>query len=219
MTVHTFTHNPFPTNGYVVYDGGAAALVDAPSSTAEERRAVTGYVEAHDLRVEHLLLTHAHIDHIFGCAPLAEHFGLAWKLHPADRPFLERAKEQATAFGVALQQPPAPGDPLGEGDRIAVGAATLDVVHTPGHSPGSVSFIERGAGIVLSGDVLFRGSIGRVQGLPQTSLPQLLQSIEEKLLPLDDDARVYPGHGEATTIGRERSANPFLNDELAGRRS
>lgn len=218
MTVQTFTLNPFPTNGYVVHDGGEAALVDAPSSTEEEHRAVIDYVEENDLRVRHLLLTHAHIDHIFGCAPLAEHFGLAWKLHRADQPFIERAVEQATAFGVSLQEPPAPGEALEEGARIAVGPATLEVVHTPGHSPGSVSFLERGAEIALSGDVLFRGSIGRVQGLPQTSLQQLLQSIEDKLLVLSDDTRVYPGHGEATTIGRERTANPFLNGEFQAMR-
>ena len=215
MTVQSFTLNPFPTNGYVVHDAGEAAIIDAPSSTDEEHRAVIRYVEERGLDVRHLLLTHAHIDHVLGCAALAERFGLTWRLHTADRPFAERAQEQALAFGVPLGEAPPLGEELAEGDEITVGGAVLGVVHTPGHSPGSVSFIERSEGMALSGDVLFKGSIGRVQGLPQTSLEQLMQSIEEKLLVLPEETAVHPGHGEATTIGRERKANPFLNGRVS----
>ena len=215
MTVQSFTLNPFPTNGYVIHDGGEAALVDAPSATPEEHQAVIQYVEEQGLDVRHLLLTHAHIDHILGCAALAEHFGGAWRLHPSEHAFAERAQEQAMAFGVQIDAPPPLGDELQAGDTIAVGDVVLEVLHTPGHSPGSVSFLARDEGLILSGDVLFKGSIGRVQGLPQTSRPQLMQSIQEQLLVLDDETKVYPGHGDPTTLGRERKTNPFLNGQVS----
>ena len=215
MHVQPFTLGPFPTNGYVAHDAGEAAIVDAPSATTEEHRQVIRYVEEQDLDVRHLLLTHAHIDHILGATALAEHFGAAWRLHPADRPFAEQAEEQGAAFGVPVEASPPLGAPLAEGDEIAVGDARLEVLHAPGHAPGHVIFRERGAGVALSGDVLFRGSIGRVQGLPQTSLEQLMRSIEAKLMALPDETRLHPGHGEATAVGRERIENPFLNGEVS----
>jgi glyoxylase-like metal-dependent hydrolase (beta-lactamase superfamily II) len=217
MHVQRFTLGPFSTNGYVAASGGEAAIIDAPSAAPEEHRAVIDYVEEQELAVRHLLLTHAHVDHILGCAALAEHFGLpGWRLHPADRAFAERAREQATAFGVSLDGAPPLAGELEAGEEIAVGDdARLTVRPTPGHSPGSVSFLERSAGAVFSGDVLFRGSIGRIQGLPQTSRSRLMQSIEEELLVLDDETTIYPGHGEGTTVGRERASNPFLNDASA----
>lgn len=190
-------------------------MIDAPSATAEEHRAVVRYVEEQGLTVRHLLLTHAHIDHILGCAALAEHTGLTWRLHAADRPFAERAPEQAMAFGVSLQEAPPLGEALREGDELAVGGVRLEVTGTPGHSPGSVTFVARAEEAVFSGDVLFKGSIGRIEGLPQTSRPQLMQSIREKLLALPDATTVYPGHGDVTTIGRERRTNPFLNEMVS----
>lgn len=212
MQIKAFTFNPFMTNGYVVHSEGEAALVDAPSSQPAEHGAVLDYLEAHNLAVRHLLLTHAHIDHIFGAAFLAERLGLSWRLHRADRAFVERAREQAALFGVSIDAPPPlAGGFLEEGDTLALGGLLLDVLHAPGHSPGSVCFVVRGQEAVLSGDVLFQGSIGRTEGLPQTSLPELMASIREKVLPLGDGVRVMPGHGPATTIGREKKSNPFLN--------
>lgn len=213
MTVKAFTFNPFMTNSYVIHDAGEAALVDAASHTRREHQAVLDYLEAHDLTVRHLLLTHAHIDHIFGCAFFSERFDLDWQMHHADRFLVERAQEQATAFGVTLEAPPATEASLEEGDSVEVGEAVLDVLHTPGHSPGSVCFVDRQSEQAPTGDVLFQGSIGRVEGLPKTSLPQLMRSIEEKLLPLGDDITIYPGHGPTTTIGQERRSNPFLTEE------
>ena len=211
MTIQSFTFNPFMTNGYVAHDGGEAALIDAPSHTEAEHHAVLDYLEKERLTVRHLLLTHAHIDHIFGCAFFADYFDLKWQVHAADAFLVEQAAAQAQAFGVKLSAAPPAEQALQEGGAITVGEATLEVLHTPGHSPGSACFVERRAGQALSGDVLFQGSIGRVEGLPQTSLPQLMNSIREKLLPLGDDVSVHPGHGSATTVGREREHNPFLN--------
>lgn len=210
MKIETFTCNPFQTNTYVCHAGGEAVLVDASPATETEQQAVLAYLADNGLTVRHLLLTHGHIDHIFGCAFFAEHFGLPWQMHRADAPFLTRAAEQARFFGVPLDPPPQADHFLEAGDSITFGGGTWAVRHTPGHSPGSICFVDAENQIVLAGDVLFRGSIGRTEGLPQTSLPQLMRSIHEELLPLGDDVVVYPGHGPATTIGRERRENPFL---------
>lgn len=214
MTVQSFTFNPFMTNTYVCHHEGEAVIVDASPQAAEEVQQVLDYVADHDLEVRHLLLTHAHIDHIFGCALLSEHYGLPWRLHPEDRPFVQRAMEQATMFGVQLDEPPQLGDALTEDDAITFGGRTWRVLHTPGHSPGSVSFYDADAATVLSGDVLFQGSIGRTD-LPGGSMPTLMRSIFDHLIPLGEATTVLPGHGPATTIGQERQQNPFLTGQGA----
>jgi glyoxylase-like metal-dependent hydrolase (beta-lactamase superfamily II) len=216
MTIQTFTHSPFQTNGYVAHAGSGdeAVLVDAPSHNEAERRAVLDYVREHDLTVRHLLLTHAHLDHIFGCAFFAEHFDLSWQLHAADAPLIERSEEQSAMFGVPLERSPAPDLSLEEGDEITFGERAWQVFRTPGHSPGSVSFFDAGAQVAFSGDVLFQQSVGRVD-LPGGDGEELLRTIREKLVPLGDDVTVHPGHGPATTIGRERESNPFLTGAAA----
>jgi glyoxylase-like metal-dependent hydrolase (beta-lactamase superfamily II) len=220
MQVQSFTVSPFAENCYVVHDGTEAALVDPGTVTPAERQAVLDYVEAAGLRVRHLLLTHAHIDHIFGCAFFAERFGAdaehgGWQLHRADLPLLEHAPVQAELFGVRISMPPAPTHFLEEGERIALGSSVFTVLHTPGHAPGHVVFYDEANGLVLGGDVLFQGSIGRTD-LWEGDYDTLLASIRAKLLTLPDDTVVYPGHGPKTTIGRERRTNPFLTGALAG---
>lgn len=209
MTVQSFTFNPFATNCYVAHQDGEAVVVDPSCHTEAERRRVLDYLAAHDLDVRHLLLTHAHIDHIFGCAAFARHFGMEWQMHRDDVVLIDRAEQQAAFFGVELERPPRPSAYLAEGDTVSFGGATWEVLLTPGHSPGSICFHDAEHGFVVAGDVLFQGSIGRTD-LPGGSLPQLMASIFQKLLPLGDDVAVYPGHGPATTLGRERQANPFL---------
>ncbi len=214
MTIQIFPFNPFQTNGYVCHAGGEAVLVDAPSHTPAEHEQVLAYLDAHGLTVRHLLLTHAHIDHIFGCRVLADRLGLGWQMHRADLPFVRRSQEQALLFGIGLEEPPEPAGFLEDGDTISFGGSTWQVRHVPGHSPGSIAFYDADRRAVFSGDVLFQGSIGRTD-LPQGSLPQLMRSIYQQLLPLGDDVVVYPGHGPVTTIGRERRTNPFLQEYRA----
>ncbi len=210
MHIQPFTFNPFATNLYVVSDGGEAVVVDAASHTADEHARVVQYVEANGLAVRHLLLTHAHVDHVFGCAALARAFGLDWALHPADATLLRHAAEQARFFGVAMDAAPPPTTtPLQDGDAIRFGRCQWEVRHTPGHAPGHVVFYDRAHGVVFGGDVLFRGSIGRTD-LPLGDLPLLMRSIETGLLTLPDATRVLPGHGPETTVGHERRHNPFL---------
>lgn len=216
MHVEAFTFNPFMTNSYLCHDQGEAVLVDASCSTESEQREVLAVIEEYDLDVRHLLLTHAHVDHIFGCSFLEDALDKRFEAHEAAIPFIERAEEQATAFGVKVDPPSVPSRFLEEGDTISFGSVSLEVLHTPGHSPDSISFIDETSQKALTGDVLFQNSIGRTQGLPETSRSQLLTSITEKLLPLGDEMTIYPGHGPETTIGRERYQNPFVKEALDG---
>lgn len=209
MQIQRFTCNPFQTNCYVCHDDGEAVLVDPSCSTENEFKLVERYVEEHDLTMQHLLLTHAHIDHIFGCAHFAERYDMGFTMHRDDLNLLREAEEQAGMFGVRIDSPPEPESFLEEGDEIAFGTVSLLVLHTPGHSPGSVSFYDETSEAVLSGDVLFQGSIGRTD-LWRGSLTELMRSIFQKLVSLGDDVRVHPGHGPDTTIGAERRSNPFL---------
>lgn len=209
MTVKPFVVSPFAENCYVCHDAGEAVLIDPGTATESERRTVLDYITRNDLRVRHLLLTHAHIDHIFGCAFFAREFGMKWKLHEADLPLLDNAELQARMFGVELERPAAPETSLEEGGTVRFGRATWEILHTPGHSPGSVSFYDEANGFVIGGDVLFQGSIGRTD-LWGGSMPALMGSIRTKLLPLPDETVVYAGHGPSTTIGQERRTNAFV---------
>lgn len=214
MQVETFTFSPFMTNCYLCHDQGEAVLVDASCDTEAECQEVLSVIDDQGLEVRHLLLTHAHVDHILGCHFFEEHFGQQFQAHEAAVPFIKRAEEQAAAFGVRLEPPSVPTTLLAEGDTLSFGGVTLSVLHTPGHSPDSICFVDRESKQALTGDVLFQNSIGRTQGLPQTSRSQLLTSISEKVLPLGDDVTIYPGHGPVTTIGRERQQNPYVQEAL-----
>lgn len=209
MTVKTFTVNPFTQNTYVCHEGRDAVLVDAGSSDATEHRLIEDYITRNDLVIRHLLLTHAHLDHILGCAHFARLFGMRWRLHADDLPLFETAELQARTFGITLEKPQPPATDLEHGMIIRFGSAEWMVLHTPGHAPGHVSFYDQKNGILISGDVLFQGSIGRTD-LWGGSMQTLMASIRNELLLLPDETVVYPGHGPSTTIGAERLTNPFL---------
>lgn len=209
MHIQRFTCSPFQTNSFICHDDGEAVLVDPSCSTDEEIALLEGYVDDRELSMRHLLLTHAHIDHIFGCRHFAKRYGMGFKMHREDRKLLAAAGEQARMFGVSIEQPPEPEGFLDEGDQVAFGDTVFDVLYTPGHSPGSISFFDAASKQVFSGDVLFQGSIGRTD-LWRGSMPELMQSIFQKLVPLGDEVVVHPGHGPDTTIGRERTSNSFL---------
>ena len=209
MSVKSFVFNPFTTNCFVVESGGEAAVVDPSCMAPEEIDVVLSYLEKKNLTVKHLLLTHGHIDHIFGCAELSRRLNLGVQLHRDDFPLVENASIQASMFGLPFENPEVELIPIEEGDQIKFGSTVWDVVHTPGHSPGSVSFVDHAGSYVIAGDVLFAGSIGRTD-LWQGSLPTLMQSIFQKIVPLGDDYVVYSGHGPKTTVGEEARTNPFL---------
>lgn len=183
------------------------AIVLDPGDNVDQVLAV---LHRHRLRVKYIVITHAHIDHVGGAAQLKEKTGAPVLMHPEDRWLLENLELQATLVGIPA--PPAIGldQPLRPGEEIHWGRdLRAQVLHTPGHSPGSVSLYLPERKIVFAGDTLFAGGIGRTD-LWGGSYEGILRSIHTHLLALDDSIVVYPGHGPATTIGDERERNPFL---------
>ena len=220
MTVRSFVVSPFAENTYVLSDGADAALVDPGTMTDAERQAVEAYIEGAGLTVRHLLLTHGHLDHVFGAAHFQRRYGATaahggWQLHAADDPVLAAASTVAAGYGVPMEPPPPAAHALAHGDTVALGQTRLEVRHAPGHSPGSVVFYSAADGVVIGGDVLFAGSVGRTD-LPGGDAETLLASIRRELYTLPDATTVYPGHGPATTVGEEKATNPFVRGERPG---
>ena len=166
-------------------------------------------VAALGLNVGYVLITHAHFDHVLAACAVKRATGAKICLHPKDKWLYRIAFLQYRLFGVKGDTPPRPDWWLAEGDRIPIGAYHADVIHTPGHTPGSCCFHVVDEKLLWSGDTLFRRSVGN-WGYPGGSFSALIESILQKLLRLPDDTRVIPGHGEDTTIGEERQFNPFL---------
>ena len=161
------------------------------------------------LAVRYLLNTHAHYDHVCGMRAVQEALGGEYWLHPGDRPLLDHLGEQGATFGFPPALAPAVVHELADGQRLPLGRETLEVIHTPGHSPGGVCF--HGREDLWVGDTLFAGSVGRTD-LPGGSFEELEHSIRTRLFPLGDRVRVHPGHGPATTLGRERASNPYVGE-------
>jgi hydroxyacylglutathione hydrolase len=183
-----------------------AAVVD-PGGDLDR---VTKAIEAAGVTVEKILLTHGHIDHAGGAAELAENLGVPVEgPHRADILLLQHLVETGLSYGITGARNLTPNRWLDEGDQVQVGEIAFEILHCPGHSPGSVVFVNREQRFALIGDVLFRGSIGRTD-LPGGDHAALIRSIKTKLLPLGDDVTFICGHGPASTIGEERATNPFL---------
>jgi hydroxyacylglutathione hydrolase len=189
---------------------GEAVVVDG----GDEAERIALRLEALGVRATYLVHTHAHIDHIGALYDLRERTGARGLLHPADLPLYATLREQARWIGVAPPRVIAPDGDLAEGERLRAGGATLEVLHTPGHTPGSVTFAlsANGSTVLLAGDTLFRGSVGRWD-LGGTSLGDIVRSIRAKIFAFADDTVVVPGHGALTTVGTERASNPFLVNE------
>lgn len=210
LYLKTFTFNPFQQNSYLVYDDeNTAYLFDAGNSTNSENQILKNFIEEKRLNLKRFLLTHAHIDHILGARFIFDTYGLLPEMHEAEIFFIDRMKQSADMYGINCEQAPMPEKFIKEGDKIQLGKYEFDCIFTPGHSPGSISFYNAENKLLLGGDVLFRGSIGR-SDLPLGDHDTLIRSIKEKLLILGDEVKVYSGHGPGTTIGFEKLNNPFL---------
>ena len=169
------------------------------------------------IRIDRILLTHGHVDHAGGTAELAARLGVPIEgPHAADRFLLDVLPEQGRRFGGLDAQAFTPSRWLAQGDTVAVGDELLEVLHTPGHTPGHVAFFHRRDRIAFVGDVLFAGSIGRTD-LPRSDFAALLESITGRLWPLGDDVTFVPGHGPTSTFGEERRSNPFVGDAVPAR--
>ncbi|MCC6540625.1 MAG: MBL fold metallo-hydrolase [Flavobacteriales bacterium] len=211
LHIARFTFNPFQENTYVLHEGQEAIVVDPGCWNPSEQRELEDYLTQNALRPVRLVLTHAHIDHILGCAWMRDRYGLLPELHRADLPVLAAGERSATMYGLPYDPAPEPKAFITEGSTILLGKEELQVLFVPGHAPGHIAFFHPAGRFVVSGDVLFQNSIGRTD-LPGGNMDTLLRSIREQLFPLGDDVTVYSGHGPETTIGRERKHNPFLRE-------
>lgn len=208
--IASFTFNPFQENTYVLYDEtGECVIIDPGCFNKKEEQQLTDFIASKNLKPVQLLLTHSHVDHIMGNAFIHEKFGLKPILHRDEEAQLQAGPMYAQMFGVTLNPSPSPAGYLEEGDTVRFGNTELEVIFTPGHSPGEISFFCRKENFLIAGDVLFLGSIGRTD-LPGGDYDLLIKTIKEKFFPLGDTVKVYPGHGPETNIGYEKKSNPFL---------
>lgn len=210
MEIHTHVLGSFQVSAYVVIDGGEAMVVDAPEGADE----IVDFCKGRGLAPKLVVNTHGHVDHIFGNAALKAAWpAVALAIGREDGPMLTSPLRNLSLLMGAWVKSPKADRLLADGDRIAVGAATFEVLATPGHSPGGISLYTKagpdGKPAVFTGDALFAEGIGRTD-FPGASHATLLASIRERLLTLPAETVVYPGHGPQTTIGQEAKSNPWL---------
>ncbi len=210
VRIEKFIFNAFQVNCYILTeDSGVCAIIDAACYEDREKQEVKEFIERNNLRLVRNLNTHCHIDHILGNKFIADTFGIYPEYHEGSVPLLVPANEIAGSFGYTIDEIPAPAGFLKDHEKITIGTSDLEVLYTPGHADGSVCFYNKEQGFVLTGDVLFRDTIGRTD-LPSGNFDLLMKSIHEKLFTLPDNTIVYSGHGPETTIGYEKLNNPFI---------
>ncbi len=210
LTVKCFEFNPVQENTYVLYnEKDACCLIDPGCYFGNERTTLSAFIEEQGLTPKYLLNTHCHLDHVFGNKFIHDSYGLPLHLHEKERPVLEYAPQAGLQWNMPFENYRGELIFLGQGDIVRLGEDELKVLFIPGHSPGSIAFYDEADGFVISGDALFRGSIGRTD-LPGGDHKALLNAIRQQLLTLPDEVIVYPGHGEPTTIGYEKKHNQFL---------
>ncbi len=210
LRIERFIFNEFGENTYLLYTaGGDGIVIDLGCNSEQEWDRIATFVERVGCKIKYLLNTHAHLDHLFGVPRGRSAWGAPFLMHQADTQLLESAPLQAAMWGMEMEAVRAPESFLKDGDVFELYDHRIEVIHTPGHSQGGVCFYLYEDKILFSGDTLFQNSIGRTD-LPGGDYGQLIDSIRNRLLVLEDDVKVLPGHGEFTTIGIERSHNPFL---------
>jgi hydroxyacylglutathione hydrolase len=210
LTIKSFVFSPIQENTYVLYnDKDACAVIDPGCYFGNERRTLQEFLKEQKLTPNILLNTHCHLDHVFGNKFIHDEYGLLLHLHEKEKPVLEYAAEAGLRWSMPFENYRGDLIILKEGDIVKLGDDELEVLFTPGHSPGSICFYCRAQQFIISGDVLFRLSIGRTD-LPGGDFDTLITSIREQLFTLPDEVIVYPGHGEPTTIGFEKKNNPFV---------
>lgn len=209
--VNRFVFNSFGVNTYILADEtGKCLIIDPGCQYQKEETELVEFISQNHLTPVGMLNTHFHIDHIVGNTYVCNNFNLKPKCHKSSKMFWETAVVSGSMFGIKVDNMITPNDFIDDGDIIVFGNSSVEVLYTPGHADGSVCFVNHKEKYVVSGDVLFRDSIGRTD-LPTGNFDVLYQSIVTKLFSLPDDYTVYPGHGPETNIGYEKLNNPFLN--------
>lgn len=204
MKIQSLTVGPLEENCYLLIDEhtSRAVIIDP----GDEPEVILDALHDSGAVLEAVWLTHAHFDHVGGLAGVLRAHPVPVYMHPLDAPLHAQAVDAALRYGIRIETPPAPDSELSEGDRVMVGSEELSVMHVPGHAPGHVAFYNDG--VIFGGDCLFAGSIGNTSF--EYGDRETLDASLVRIVALGDEMTVYPGHGPATTIGRERATNPFL---------
>ncbi len=214
IEIKTFIHNPFHENTYLLWDETkAAVLIDPGAYSDVEKNEVVQFIMDNHLQPEKMICTHGHVDHILGSSYFGDLFSLSLEYHPEEKHLIDHAADFAASYGFDFNQMPFLAPILMDRGTIRFGKSSLDVIHVPGHSAGSVAFYSEKDKILISGDVLFKQTIGRTD-LPGGDYDVLMHSITQKLLSLPADTKVYPGHGPSTSIAEEMEQNDFISDFL-----
>lgn len=210
LNLKSFAFGSFQENTYLLWDEtDEAVIIDPGNTTSSEHQQLKNFISDKNLKLTRLLLTHGHVDHIAGNKFINDAYGLLPEVNSNDLPLIENQGAIASMYGIPCEISPLPVNFLNEGEQIKFGNTIFEMLFTPGHSPGSITFYNKENNFIICGDVLFYGSIGRTD-LPGGDYDTLINAIKTKLFPLGDEVKVYNGHGPATTIGEERMNNPFL---------
>lgn len=216
IKIASLTFNAFGENTYILCsDNGEAIIVDAGCYSDSEKSRFAAYIEKYKLHPILALNTHAHIDHACGVQWVKETYGIPLALHEADLPVLNSMAQYGEALGFRIEVAPTVERTITDGEQIPLGNDTIRIIHTPGHTAGGVSIYIESQKMLLTGDTLFRESIGRTD-LPTGDYPTLMRSIVRKILPLGGDVKFFPGHGPASDLAFEMQRNPFVSEVLNG---
>ncbi len=209
LHIEKFTFNPFQENTYVIHnEEGECLIVDPGCFNQEEEAELTNYIANNKLKPKALINTHGHIDHVFGNRFVFDTYGLKPLIHRDDLIVLQSAEKVAEMYGLPFT--PSPDPEILDQDYFDLGGERFKILFVPGHSPGHIALYSSDSSILISGDVLFKRSIGRTD-LPGGDMSTLYNSVRNVLFKLPDDTVVYAGHMEETTIGEEKKLNPFFN--------
>lgn len=211
MKIKSFTFNPFQENTYIVYDETKECIIIDPGCyTDKERDELRKFITNEGLKPVKLINTHCHIDHVLGNKFVSELWDLELYMHKEDLPLLENAGNIGKMYGFEdYEGSPYPKHFLAQDDRLTFGESSFKILFTPGHAPGHICLYSKENNLVIAGDVLFQGSIGRTD-LPGGDHNTLINSIKTQLFPLPNETQVFCGHGPSTNIGYEKENNPFL---------
>lgn len=212
MLTKTFLFNPVGENTYLIWDEETkeAAIIDAGMSNNRENAAVSEFITKENLQLKYALQTHMHFDHVWGLSYIKETYNLRPLCHAADEIIYSQAPEMTGMFRLSMNwNLPAIGRYIEEGEIIQLGKTSIQVLHTPGHTPGGLSFYIESDHIIFTGDTLFQGSVGRTD-LPGGNLEEEINSIKNKILTLPSDTIIYSGHGPKSSVEWEKKHNPFL---------
>ena len=208
--IKSFAFNPFSENTYIVFNENKNAFIIDPGDFSEvENNILNQFIIDNELKVQNILLTHAHIDHVLGLQKAFDKYNVPILMHELEKEILDRNPMDANWFGFFFKPFEGEISYLNENEIISVDEDEFKILHVPGHSPGHIAFYSEAQKFIISGDVLFEGSIGRTD-LYKGDAQELLKSIREKLFVLEDETKMYNGHGNPTTVGFEKSYNPFF---------